>query len=255
MRVSRRVGSFSYPPVVGSQPGERVAQACRKILGPLDSLTAPCGYDGLALAVIDAIWSIGVNYSGVENVLRSYRDWVCREHGASAEQRTAGDLLEDYRQVGGPEAFAKDVARNRQRTSTRGGVLKAEAVRDACEAFVGKGVLTTADLRRYANDETVKGAWLAVRGQRSGISWHYVLMNARVDDLKPDRMVCRFVAAALGDTGVSPDTAYGEMREAHRVLREEHPGLSLRALDHAIWQHQSGRRRKPGSPRPDTGPC
>jgi hypothetical protein len=45
--------------------------------------------------------------------------------------------------------------------------------------------------------EQLKQAWLAVPGQRSGISWRYLLMLAGIPEVKPDRMIRRFVADAL----------------------------------------------------------
>ena len=228
---------------MSAQPGLKLAGTCIDLLGPPDQYLAPPGYDGLALAVMDAIWSIGVKYQGVEHVLERYRCWVSKEHGSSADLRTTRELLDEIRSVGGSTAFAKDVVHNFQRTSSRGGVLKADAVESACRALVDCDVLTAADLRERAGDPSIRDRWVAVHGQASGISWHYVLMNVRVDDLKADRMVCRFVAQSLNVPEVSPDTAYEEVVAAHKLLAEDHPGLSLRALDHAIWTYQSGRRR------------
>jgi IMP dehydrogenase len=56
--------------------------------------------------------------------------------------------------------------------------------------------------------------WRSVHGQRSGISWHYVLILANVEDVKADRMICRFVARAIGDPGVSPVEAADAVRAA-----------------------------------------
>jgi hypothetical protein len=57
-------------------------------------------------------------------------------------------------------------------------------------------------LREAAEDAgrlaVVEAAWRAVPGQRSGITWQYVQMPAGIPGVKPDRMICRFVADALG---------------------------------------------------------
>ncbi len=228
---------------------ERLAAACVNLIGPPDGYVAPPGYDGLALAIVDAIWSMGVRYQGVGNVLDRYRLWVEDTHAVSAEARTAQELLVDICQAGGAEAFARNVVRNRQLTSTRSGVLKAVAVEQACSALLDCGVNTAADLRERAADDEVKARWLSVHGQRSGISWRYVLMNVQVEDLKPDRMVCRFVARALNLFAVNPTIGHAQVSAAHLVLTKRYPELSLRALDHAIWSYESGRARR-SSPIP-----
>ena len=80
-----------------------------------------------------------------------------------------------------------------------------------------------------------------MKGQSSGISWHYALILAGVDDVKADRMVRRFVGRANDCSDVSSSDAYDAILDAHRMLATEAPGLTLRSLDHAIWSAQRGR--------------
>jgi len=59
----------------------------------------------MALCLIDAIWSMGVRYQGVVNVLNRYRYWLgASDRGSPA--RSATDLIDDIASAGGPEAFA-----------------------------------------------------------------------------------------------------------------------------------------------------
>jgi hypothetical protein len=62
-------------------------------------------------------------------------------------------------------------------------------------------------------------------------------MLVGLPEVKPDRMIRRFAAAALGrpaETSVSVD-------EARRLVLAAATGLGVspRALDHAIWAYQS----------------
>jgi hypothetical protein len=50
---------------------EAVVRACAA-LGDPKEFERPEGYRGLALCVIDAIWSMGVRYSGVVRVIDRY---------------------------------------------------------------------------------------------------------------------------------------------------------------------------------------
>lgn len=203
---------------------------------------APAGYPGgLALCVIDSVQSTGVKYTSVGKVIDRYRAYRLGEGG---EPKSDGvrDLLTTFDELGGPDNWAQKIG-TRNRTSTRGGVLKAAAIRDAAAALAAEGIETTADLLDAAADEVrleqTRKRWCAVTGQRSGITWRYMLMLAGVPGVKPDRMICRFTADALEvpRSSISPGFAA-------EIVSAAAPKLDMlaTALDHAIWQFQRGRR-------------
>lgn len=82
-------------------------------------------------------------------------------------------------------------------------------------------------------------AWRAVPGQCSGITWHYVQMLAGIPGLKPDRMICRFVADALGMPRGAVATGFA-LRTLTAAAVEM--GMSPTEFDHSVWQSQRGRR-------------
>jgi len=153
-----------------------------------------------------------------------------------AESDDAGALLSVYAAIGGVEAFAETVG-NHQRTSTRAGVLKAQAVLDAANLLVGLNTTSTSLLREASDLREVEAGWRALPGQRSGISWHYLLMLVGTQDIKADRMIRRFLFALLGRLPAPSD--------ASRILASAAPslGCDLRALDHAVWSYQRSRAR------------
>jgi hypothetical protein len=218
---------------------QRVISHSRETLGEPAGLTIPTGYPySLALCVLDAVWSMGVRYGGVAKVVGRYRGYRASV-GADADLDDLPDLLAVYQAVGGDEDFAARIG-NRQRTSTRhGAVTKATAVRQAAQALTVVGITTTGELRAQAGSSTLaepKSAWLTVPGQRSGISWRYLLLLARVPEVKPDRMLRRYVAEALGEPDVPAELAAQLVMEAAEQLR-----VSPIALDHAIWRYQRSR--------------
>ncbi|WP_406045514.1 hypothetical protein OG799_14190 [Micromonospora sp. NBC_00898] len=220
---------------------ERLAACVREVLGPPSTWRpAPPGYPGsLALCVIDSIWSMGVRYRAVENVVDCFRT-SRREEGGDPGRDGVSDLLQHYKQVGGPEQFATQV-NNRQRVSTHpAAVLKAEAVYRAAVALHEAGIETCEDLRAAAtgaDEARVKSVWRAVPGQGSGISWRYLLMLARLPGVKPDRMIRRFVARALQQASIAPDAAVCLVETAAELL-----DVSPTSLDHEIWRHERGIR-------------
>lgn len=201
--------------------------------------STPDGYPhGLAMCVLDAIWSLGVNYDHhVVPVLTHYRG-LRRLVGARADRDTASDLLITIQRSGRPLAFA-DLVLNRQRTSThRNAPLKAAAVEQAAQLLVGRGIETPSDLlSSVAEDhDELKRSWRHIPGQRSSdVGWRYLLLLAGSQQVKADRMVRRYVAQALGQAVSDVDAA--------RLLTAAAVELNVevRALDHAVWRHQSGR--------------
>jgi hypothetical protein len=199
-------------------------------------------YNCLSLCVIDAVYSIGVRYEGVRNVVARYREFaglngVRIPGGRDGERLTA---LASRIEQNGPEWFAENVFRNCQRTSTRNGILKSEAVLRFSHALAAQGVHVLRDLESV-NVEAIEDAIRQIPGQRSGISFRYFLMLAGSDDLiKPDRMIQRFLAASLNRT-VDVAECQSLVGGAVSILRDEHPELTPRLLDWLIWNHQRAR--------------
>jgi hypothetical protein len=72
--------------------------------------------------------------------------------------------------------------------------------------------------------------WLAV----ASCGARYLRMLAGLPDVKPDRVVIRFIAPALDseDRSIDADQALALVRAA-----VEHFGVDQRALDHEIWEY------------------
>lgn len=208
--------------------------------GQFRDAKAPKGYrEGLALCVIDSVQSTGVTYSSVENVVARYRDYR-RSEGGDPNTDGVPELLATFDELDGPDGWAEKIG-NGNRTSSRGGVLKSEAIRDAARVLTAEGIETTVALLGAAEDEErlerLRKAWCAVKGQRSGITWHYMQMLAGIPGVKPDRMVIRFVADSLQRPRRSVTTGFAlEILTAAAMEM----GISPTDLDHAVWQFQRG---------------
>ena len=239
--------------------------AAERDLGDHALWVAPDGYPGsLALCIIDSVFSIGVKYQGVVNLIRRYRSYRVGQTG-NADGDGLLELMGTFEHVGGPENWATTF-QNKQRTSTRNGIRKAEAVLREAHGLTHHGVWTVRDLdtaQREGRLRDIKADWRKVPGQRSGISWSYFLMLARVlpadgnagkaidgspnpqpdseaavAGVKPDRMIKRYVAAAVGlkESALTNRKAAGLVKAA-----ADAKDWDVIALDHAIWRFQSGR--------------
>jgi hypothetical protein len=215
---------------------ELLVARCEGELGPPASWPVPDGYrDSLALCILDAVWSIGVRYRSVENVVDTYRR-LREQDGALPNLDDAAALVDLIERLGGPAAFA-DAVGNRQRTSTCNGVLKAEAVSLAAQALVAAVVDAAWQLREADSDQLgrAKSQWRRVPGQRSGVSWRYLLLLTGRQEVKPDPMIMGFVSAARARPTTAAVAADLVLAAADRM------GVEPRVLDHRIWRYQSGR--------------
>jgi hypothetical protein len=232
-----QIGYALYSMLMNDDALLAMVASVEALLGSPDTWEAPGGYDSVGLAMIDAVWSIGVRYQSVENVIARYR----AERGAGGHDAEA-DRPEDVRRFieacGGPEGFALRMG-NRQRTSSRNGILKAEAVLHEARILEREGVRAPVDLAGASEErlDDLRRRWSTVPGQASGISWRAFSMLIGLAEVKPDRMIRRYVASALGRSG---ESAVGV--EEARILvmaTAAHLGVSARDLDYAIWAYQS----------------
>lgn len=94
--------------------------------------------------------------------------------------------------------LAKEVFCNQQRTSSRKGILRVEAVYQFADILRKNGINTFGDTENECRNEKVRAKIREIKGQKSGISFDYFLMLAGSDGhTKADGMLRAFVADAL----------------------------------------------------------
>jgi len=209
---------------------------CEDNLGDKTLWQTPEGYpDSLALCIIDSLYSTGSHYSSVVNVVTKYKTTEGTSHGAQ-------DLLGSIEKAGGPRGWAQNVVGNLKPAHTKpSAMLKAEIIERAARLMVDLGIDTVQDLRTTVEaspqDNPVHTGWKKLPSQSSGVTYNYLLILAGMPSVKPDRMVLRFLATALGaDTDLSFARAVELIQTAADELE-----VSSRTLDHIIWRAASGR--------------
>lgn len=206
-------------------------------------------YSSLPLCALDAVYSIGVRYEGVQNVVNRYCAFAgiekCRkprdQMPSPKDQESVSQFLARFDHQSA-EDIAKNVFKNRQRTSSKNGVLKAEAVISFLEVLREHGCEVLQDADRFSDSLRLDTALRGVAGQASGVSIRYFWMLAGSEDnVKPDRMIIRFVKAA---TDRSPSILQAEalVRGAGNILRAKYPHITPRLLDFAIWTYQRNQK-------------
>lgn len=209
---------------------------CETNLGDPTVWTTPDGYpNSLALCIIDSIYSTGSHYSSVVNVIERYKESGGENDGAQA-------LTRSIKEAGGAREWATTIAHNLKPANTRPGAqLKAEIIEQAAGLMTELGIDTVSDLRAKVEDSPldndVMRKWKRLPSQSSGVTYNYLLILAGMPSVKPDRMILRFLAHALGEeTELDGRRAVELITETAKTMN-----VDPRALDHIAWRAASGR--------------
>jgi hypothetical protein len=194
----------------------------------------------LALCIIDSIYSTGAQYAQVSNIIERYRAYRSGQ-GGNADLDGPAELLATFDELGSARAWAEQIGNRRPTSTTPGAPLKADAVHDGASRLVGLGIRSVEELRLAAESDAidvVNKSWREVPGQRSGITWAYVLMLAGIPGVKANRMVVEYVANALGVPAAEIDA-----KIAIELVCEVANRMGWNSIhtDHAIWRFQTRR--------------
>lgn len=213
-------------------------------------------FSNISLCAVNAIFSIGVRYEGVLNVLNNFsqfleidRDYANVGEFPAAENQLSTDEI--HRRLANMtiDQLADEVFKNRTRTSTRNGILKAQA------SFNALTILNNYELNYYhdihnlylqVNNEqknAFERDFLAIHGQRSGVSLKYFLMlTGDRNMVKPDRMLKRFISNAvdLNINHITDDIVIQLISYTVDTINDENGNMDMypRRLDSIIWNYQ-----------------
>lgn len=204
-------------------------------------------YQSIPLCVIDAIFSIGAKYTSTANTVEKYcqkfnlkeiRDE--KEYPNIGEQHTITQFIENIRNFG-VDNFAKEI--NKQRTSSRNGILKIEAALQWAEILKSHNIETFQDYLK-SFDETTEKELRSVKGQASGISLAYFKMLCGDEKLlKPDRHILRFLKW-FSDKDVSAADAQNIISSVVEELSKKYKNINVRTADYQIWNYMKNDNKK-----------
>lgn len=247
----------------GSSSGELNSAALHKLVDGVVALNPQPRerrWVSLSFAITDAVWSISADYDAV--VVPLVRKKLAVRFGVDQPTMPATDPIGDdplpltsLTELSVEELTALT---NRQRTSTRGGILKADAVLRYARIFSDHGVATMCEAIELFNDtprfDAVDSALRQVPGEGGeGVRRGYLWMILGKDDLiKPDRMVLRW----LDHHGFTADPS-----RARRIVEQLIPEVTRKLgrdvsaweIDHAMWnagralKQRRGRRNSRGA--------
>lgn len=138
--------------------------------------------------------------------------------------------------------LAQNIFKNRQRTSTRNGILKADAVVQFIKILKAHEIETNDDLLNYDGKDRLVNDIKGIKGQGKGLSFNYVMMLAGdVNTFKPDRHIINFFIDHFDIKDTSNQNLERLFREQLEKVKSVYPEINVRTLDGAIWLYMSNK--------------
>lgn len=222
---------------------QKVAALCEAKLDLAHVAAGDDSYQSLPLCVIDTVFSIGARYTSTKNTVGrfcTYFGLKCfspNKRPPVEEQFSITEFIQCY-ETRGIRFLAQNVYQNTQRTSARGGILKAEAVLRWTQVLQQYNVDYFQDFDSLIGNPDIEAAIQQIPGHGSGVSLRYFyILTGSTDYVKPDRMILRFIQVATG-RWVSVCEAETIIVQACHILQQEHPPLKPAVLDNLIWRYQ-----------------
>jgi hypothetical protein len=227
------------------KPGDAIADHCLKTLS-FDENTSYEYYSCVPFCVVDAIFSIGVKYEGVKNVIQKVSTffnvpWFLegKSRNPSKEKQLSVSHFLEKLENRTPDDLANLLFKNKQRTSTTNGILKSEAVILFLKILKDFGVEFLQDVNEISDKEGFEIAIKNIKGQSSGISLKYFYMLSGNEDLiKPDRMILRFLKDAIGKEVNQIEAQKILYNTATEISNRLNRKISTSYLDNRIWAYQ-----------------
>jgi hypothetical protein len=217
----------------------KVESFCSEIFADKKDFILPdeYNYGHLPLCVIDAVFSIGVKYESVQNVIKRFCVHYKIDRLSKQNELTTTNVLDLIERISIVE-LTENVFQNRQRTSTKNGILKSEAVILFFRVLQRFNVETLGDVENIIVNERFEKEIKEIPGQQSGISLKYFFMLAGSDDfIKPDRMILRFLENIVG-AKLSLSNCQLILSTVALRLRKRGFNITPKKLDNLIWNYQ-----------------
>jgi hypothetical protein len=204
-------------------------------------------YQSLPLCIIDAVFSLGVRYGQVENVIRNVAkvtDWnIFRPNGSNflsaCQQKKISDLINEINEHENPcqtlfnnRGYANPSAQNVPK------VQKADLVHKFAGVLKRYQIETFQDLASYGDPDALDAELCALPALTSGVGVRYFrMLSGDENQVKPDRMIQRFIKDTIGKN-LDVNTCVTLIQSACQMLKAKYSALTPRLLDHEIWKFQ-----------------
>lgn len=250
VRIERELFEVNSP--MAKSDIDRVTDAVRRVLlgGTSDGLDY--GYSNLPLCMIDAVFSLRQPYAQVRRTIERFtHNWNARfaPPRANSDELTVSVFLRGAEEIPAPRLAAELFEDAHQAPGCRG-TLKAAVVVQLAQRLKHAGIESRGDVLAGAKQESLADAISLTKGIGSVGLRYLRMLCGEEDEAKPDVWVLRFLEDDVLHRPVNEGEAVALLRAATGQLRAEIPTLTLRAVDHMIWESKSSFRKAGTSERP-----
>lgn len=214
---------------------------CDQALAPIPDMEY---YSCVGLCALDAVFSIQSRYNSVVSpLIDRFCDLIGIPRRANDPHTLPTDgqitITELTNRLEGftPDSLAETI-NNRQRTSSKSGILKADAFLRYLQVFQQFGVDTYQDVNRLVEENPAfEAAIRQIPGQNVAVDYFFMLAGD-TDGVKVDTHLRRFVRNAVG-RDLPTDEVKELFRQAVQYYRQHgYPKMTARHLDHIVWSWQ-----------------
>ena len=189
-------------------------------------------YGSLSLCIIDCVFSLRAQYyKSTEPVVRRYASTYL-DNDLLRTDDNVSKLISHIQEAGGPDLFAENVLRNRQRS---GGVLKAEICLQLATYLQCLHIETIQDFQSFEFPELLEVVIHSVKGIGNAGTNYLFMLAGDPNRCKPDTHIHHCIRDACG-TDVSDEECQVLFTETVARLKEKQPNLTVAKLDGIIWR-------------------
>lgn len=194
-------------------------------------------YLSLPICIIDCVYSLRAKYEVITlPIVQRYAD-AFMDGDRFAAGDTISALIERIDTCGGPNGFAERVVKNHQKMG-RSLIPKEEVVYQLARYLKLLQIETLEDFQQFESPELLEVVIRAVKGiSDAGVNYLFMLAGDP-NRVKPDVHIHHSIVDACG-RGVSNEECQTLFTEAVEILKPQHKGLTVAALDNAIWRFYS----------------
>jgi len=220
-------------------------------------LRSNCYYASLPFAVIDSVFSVGVRYEVVINVVSNFglrvRWPIYREYGSAypnpGSEHSIDELLACFGNMLPLEAADK-LFNNRglSNPAARNPTLKSGLVQQVARVLSSNGIQRFADLQNYHQLGALNDALRTLPSLSSGVvTSHLQMLCSSEYDVKPSRHLSSYIRTATAEPGLllNNEDIVDLVQAAAQTLSKELnlPSLTPRLLEYSIWKAQKKAHR------------
>ena len=224
---------------------KKIADNCMEKFNLLNTILGKeYHYASLPLAIIDAVFSIRVNYSCASNVVKRYCTYynLPVEKSATAPAHTVSNLIQNIESLGSSEKFANEVLNNTHKTAGKNPILKAEAVYQWAKVLKEFRIETFEDMQK-ADKQLLEKKLQEIHGQGKEVVRYFFMLCGDENFVKADIWILQFLSSIL-QRDVKDVEAEPLLKAVAIELRQENSGITPRLLDNIIWQYQRSLGKK-----------